>query len=62
VNDEHALIARAVGGERLALDQLASTHRPAVLRIARHILGDPAQAEDATQDVFVRLQVALPGF
>lgn len=62
MNDEHALIARAVGGERLALDQLASAHRPAVLRIARHILGDSAQAEDATQDVFVRLQVALPGF
>lgn len=62
MNDERALIVRAVGGERLALDQLASAHRPTVLRIARHILGDPAMAEDATQDVFVRLQLALPGF
>lgn len=62
MSTERALIARAVAGEPLALDQLAASHRPAVLRVARHLLGDPAVAEDVTQDVFVRLQLSLPGF
>ena len=55
-------MARAAGGERQALEALATAHRPSVLRTARHILGDPELAEDVTQDVFVRLQVSLPGF
>jgi RNA polymerase sigma-70 factor (ECF subfamily) len=62
VTDERALVARAQRGEPEALEALARAHRPAVLRIARHILGDPERAEDVTQDAFVRLQVSLPGF
>lgn len=62
MTDDHDLVARAVRGEPGALNALAAAHRPAVVRIARHILGDPSTAEDVTQDVFVRLQASLPGF
>ena len=62
MNEERALIARAAGGEREAADALAAAHRPTVVRIARHLLGDAAAAEDVAQDVFIRLQAALPGF
>lgn len=62
MTQERALIVRAVAGEPEAQNQLASIHRPVVLRTARHILGDDALAEDVTQDVFMRLQSALPGF
>ncbi len=62
MSEERALIARAVTGDRPALDRLAALHRPTVLRIARHVLGDREAAEDATQDVFVRLHLWLPRF
>ncbi len=62
MTDDRALIARAQRGEPEALDALARAHRPDVVRIARHILGDRAAADDVAQDAFVRLQVSLPGF
>lgn len=62
MSEERALIARAARGESDAVGALVVAHRPAVVRIARHLLGDAAAAEDVAQDVFVRLQAALPGF
>lgn len=62
MTEERALIARAVEGEPAALDRLASLHRPAVLRTARHILGDPEAAEDVAQEALLRLHASLPGF
>lgn len=62
MTDERALVERAAGGDPAALSQLVQTHRPTVLRTARHLLGDPDSAEDLTQDVFVRLQSSLVGF
>ncbi len=59
--DNH-LIALAARGNADALQSLARAHRPAVLRTARHLLGDADAAEDVTQDAFVRLQNALGGF
>lgn len=56
------LIARAARGEAEAAGALVVAHRPTVVRIARHMLGDAAAAEDVAQEVFVRLQAALPGF
>ncbi len=62
MNDEAALIDRAVRGDVEAFGALVVAHRPTVVRIARHLLGDAATAEDVAQDVLVRLQAALPGF
>lgn len=62
MSEEHALIARAASGDTDAVGALVVAHRPSVVRIARHMLGDAAAAEDVAQDVFMRLQAALPGF
>jgi len=62
VTEQGALIARAVRGEVEAWSVLVTHHRPTVLRTARHLLGDPDAAEDAAQDVFVRMQSSLARF
>jgi RNA polymerase sigma-70 factor (ECF subfamily) len=62
LTEERALIARAARGESDAFGALVAAHRPYVVRIARHLVGEPATAEDIAQDAFVRLQGALPGF
>lgn len=62
MSEEGALIARAAGGDVDAVGALVVAHRPSVVRIARHLLGDAAAAEDVAQEVFVRLHAALPGF
>lgn len=62
MDEERPLIDRAVQGDEDALADLAATHRPTILRTAYHLLGDREVAEDVTQDVLVRLQIALPGF
>jgi len=62
VNDERTLVARAQRGDTVALEELARAHRPVVLRVARHVLGDATLAEDVAQDALMRLQLSLPGF
>jgi RNA polymerase sigma-70 factor (ECF subfamily) len=62
LSEERALIARAARGDEEAVDALVMTHRPTVVRVARHLLGDATGAEDIAQEVFVRLQASLPGF
>ena len=62
MTDEQALIARAVDGQVEALNELAASHRPEILRTATAMLGDPEAAEDVAQDVLARLQTALAGF
>lgn len=59
---ERALLDRAVQGDDRALGVLAERHRPTVVRMATHILGNAESAEDVAQDAMVRLQVSLPGF
>ncbi len=62
MNPEKTWIAEALDGKPEAMNRLVSAHRPAVLRTANHVLGDPELAEDVAQDVFFRLQSALAGF
>lgn len=49
-----ALLARAAAGDPASYAALVSQHYSACLRVARGILRDPADAEDAVQDTFLR--------
>jgi RNA polymerase sigma-70 factor, ECF subfamily len=49
------LVARAGRGDRTAAQALMARHLPKMLSLARRMLGDPAEAEDAVQDAFMKL-------
>lgn len=46
------LVVRARQGDERAFELLYERHVPGVLSFCRHMLGDPAEAEDAVQHVF----------
>ncbi|MFN8423995.1 MAG: sigma-70 family RNA polymerase sigma factor [Anaerolineae bacterium] len=60
--DEHALAARAKGGDHDAFEVLVRRHGRYVYNLAHVTLGDPHEAEDAAQETFVRAWRALSGF
>jgi RNA polymerase sigma-70 factor (ECF subfamily) len=55
-----ALLARAARGEAAAARLLAARRSPRLLATARRMLGDPAEAEDVTQEAFLRLWRIAP--
>jgi len=62
VDEDRALVERALEGDRRALDALVSRHHGSVYAVALRVLGDPDAAADATQDAFVRALGALDRF
>jgi RNA polymerase sigma-70 factor (ECF subfamily) len=60
-DDTHLLVA-ARGGDLWAFEEVIRRHRRAVYRVALRMLGNPADAEDAAQDVFLQAWRALPGY
>jgi RNA polymerase sigma-70 factor, ECF subfamily len=56
------LVRRAKDGDRRALDALCERHAPRVERLAQHLLRDPEDARDASQDALAKLCVKLPQF
>lgn len=56
------LVGKARGGDVDAFEVLVRRHRTRVYRIALRILGDPHDAQDVTQDVFIQIWTALAGF
>src|ERR1700743_346537 len=48
-------VARAGRGDRAAAARLIARHTPKLLTVARRMLGSQAEAEDAVQDVFLKL-------
>lgn len=62
MSEERALIARAARGEQEAFGSLVAAHRPAVVRVARGILGDEAAADDVAQEAFLRLHESIARF
>src|ERR1700754_3777604 len=55
IDPDTDLVARAGQGDRTAAQALMGRHLPKMLTLARRMLGDPAEAEDAVQDVFLKL-------
>ncbi len=53
-------IARAAGGDRAAQAALVNRNMPIVYRVAYRMLQDRAEAEDVTQETFLRAWKQLP--
>ena len=58
---ESALVARAQGGDALAFRMIFDRNAQAVQRFLRDLLRDPAAADEATQETFVRAHRRLDG-
>lgn len=59
---DEKLVARTLAGDRNAFRTLVERHYQAVYRLCRSILRSAEDAEDATQEVFVRVYEALGQF
>ena len=56
------LVKRAKDGDPRALDALCERHAPRVEKLARHLLRDPEDARDASQEALVKLCVRIKQF
>jgi RNA polymerase sigma-70 factor (ECF subfamily) len=59
---EPALIRAAAAGDQKAFAELVRAYQAQVWRFLRHLLGDPALAEDVTQETFIRVFLKLRTF
>nr|WP_300379370.1 sigma-70 family RNA polymerase sigma factor [Henriciella sp.] len=57
---ERDQIARAAAGDRMAQAALVNRHMPVIWRVAFRMLGDRQEAEDVTQETFLRAWKMLP--
>jgi RNA polymerase sigma factor (sigma-70 family) len=59
---DERLAERAAKGDRAAFDALVTRHRQAVYRLCWSATGNPADADDAAQETFVRLFRSLSSY
>lgn len=59
---EVELVRRAKSGDRLAVAELVDAHSQQAYRLALHIIGDKADAEDATQNALIKALANLGRF
>lgn len=59
VNDLHELIIRAKKGDQIAFRQLVTAYKGSVFRHAFALLNDRMEAEDVTQEAFVKAYYSL---
>lgn len=57
---DEALMARIAGGDQRAFHTLAGRHVPAMLGLARRVLGNGADAEDVVQEAMLRVWTHAP--
>lgn len=58
----NAVVARAQRGDERAFEQLVTQYERAVYSVAYRLLGNEQDAQDAAQEVFIRLYRSLPSF
>jgi RNA polymerase sigma-70 factor (ECF subfamily) len=56
------LVARAKAGDNAAFDELVRKYRPRVYSLALHLTGEASDADDITQDAFLKAYHKLPEF
>jgi RNA polymerase sigma factor (sigma-70 family) len=61
-HQDQNLVARARSGERRALEDLVRQHQPWIYNIALCMLFHPQDAEDATQEILVKVLTRLSSF
>jgi RNA polymerase sigma-70 factor (ECF subfamily) len=59
-DSDEALMARVARGDERAFQLLSRRHLPAMLGLARRILGNAAEAEDVAQEAFIRVWTHAP--
>jgi RNA polymerase sigma-70 factor (ECF subfamily) len=59
---DEELVRRVADGEKAALRLLTQRYDQTLLRTARAILRDDAEAEDAVQEAYIKAIRAIPGF
>lgn len=59
-DSDEALMARVARGDERAFQLLSHRHLPAMLGLARRILGNAAEAEDVTQEALLRVWTHAP--
>jgi RNA polymerase sigma-70 factor (ECF subfamily) len=59
---DHLLIRRALDGDERALRQLWSQHSPHIDAVIRRLVGDPDEAADIAQEVWIQIFRALPSY
>ena len=57
--DEHALVARAIGGDQRALEAVIGLLQDPIYRLALRMVSRPSDAEDATQEILIRVITRL---
>lgn len=58
----NALVEAAKAGDDRAFEALVRRYRKRIFALALHIIGSSSEADDITQDVFLKAYRALPGF
>ncbi|MEL6245309.1 MAG: sigma-70 family RNA polymerase sigma factor, partial [Pseudomonadota bacterium] len=53
-------IARAAAGDKRAQSALVNRHMPRVYALAKRMVSDAQEAEDVTQETFIRAWKAMP--
>jgi RNA polymerase sigma-70 factor, ECF subfamily len=59
---DHELVVAAQAGDREALDRLLRRHHDRIHALARRLLGNDADAADATQEALIAIVRGLPRF
>src|SRR5262249_33184571 len=59
-DSDEALMVRVARGDERAFQLLARRHLPAMLGVARRILGNAAEAEDVAQEALLRVWTHAP--
>jgi RNA polymerase sigma-70 factor (ECF subfamily) len=59
---DQLLVERVQAGDKQAFGLLVSKYQRKLLRLVSRLVRDPAEAEDVTQEAFIKAYRALPGF